>query len=181
MTTLELLDRPASRPAVSTASSRRFRLRGRGYKVALTAHILSSVGWFGIAIVVGFCGIAVVVTDDPTLPPALLRVIETAPWISVPVGLMAIATGTFLGLGTVFGLVRHWWVIAKMGIAAAVIITDAALVGRIAHEALATGTIESALLGSTIAHVVVLAIATVFSVFKPGGRTPWARAREGVS
>ena len=177
MTILEMLDRPAARQVVSTAASRRFRLRGRGYKAALTAHILASVGWFGIAIVVGFCGIAAAVTDDPTLPPALLRVIETAPWMSVPVGLVAIATGALLGLGTAFGLVRHWWVIAKIGIAVSVIVTDAVLVGRIAHEAVATGTIEPALYGSTIAHVVVLAIATVFSVFKPGGRTPWSRPR----
>ena len=148
--------------------------------MALTAHILTSVGWFGIAVVVGFCGIAVAVTDDPTLPPALLRVIETAPWISVPVGLVAIATGTLLGLGTVFGLARHWWVIAKMCIAVAVIVTDAVLVGRIAHEAVATGIVERALYGSTIAHVVVLAIATVLSVFKPGGRTPWSSPRASL-
>lgn len=177
MTTAEVLHGPDATQVVSPAARPRFRLRGRGYKAALTAHILTSVGWFGIAVVVGFCGIAAAVTDDPTLSPALLRVIETAPWMSVPVGLVAITTGTLLGLGTAYGLVRYWWVIAKLGIAAAVVMTDAVVVGRIAHEAVATGTVESALYGSTIAHVVVLVVATVLSVFKPGGRTPWNGTR----
>lgn len=39
MTTTEVLHRPVARQGVvSTPASRRFRLRGRGYKVALTAH-----------------------------------------------------------------------------------------------------------------------------------------------
>jgi hypothetical protein len=90
-------------------------------------------------------------------------------------GLAAAATGTVLGLGTTYGLVRNWWVVAKIAISAAVVITDAVLVGRVAHEALVTGQAPVPLYGSTIAHVVMLAVATVLSVFKPKGRTPWSR------
>jgi hypothetical protein len=54
-----------------------FRLRGRSYKLALTAHVLASVGWFGIAVAVAFGGIAAAVTDDPTLAQALFRAMET--------------------------------------------------------------------------------------------------------
>jgi hypothetical protein len=151
-----------------------FRLRGRAHKVALTAHILTSVGWFGIAIVVAFCGLAAAASDDRVLASALYRTMETAPWLSIPAGLAAVATGVLLGLGTSFGLVRHWWVVVKIVIASAVIVTDAVLVGHVAHDAVA-GRVGPPLYGSTIAHVVVLGVATVLSVFKPRGRTPWGR------
>ena len=103
--------------AVSRPSG--FRLRGRAHKVALTAHILTAVGWFGIAVVVAFCGLAAAASDDRLLATALYRTMETAPWLSIPAGLAAVATGVLLGLGTSFGLIRHWWVVVKIVIAAA--------------------------------------------------------------
>lgn len=153
----------------------RFRLRRRAYKIALTAHVLASVGWFGVAVVVAFCGLAAAATDDPTLAHALYRTMEAVPWLSIPVGLVAAATGGVLSIGTIYGLIRHWWVVAKIAIAAAVITTDAVLVGRVAHNAAVSGDPATPLYGSTIAHLVVLAVATVLSVFKPRGRTPWGR------
>jgi len=152
-----------------------FRLRGRGRKVTLTAHVLASVGWFGVATAVAVCAIVTATTGDATFSHALYRVIEASPWLSIPVGVAAVATGTLLGLGTSFGLIRHWWVVAKIAIALAVITTDAVLVGSAAHAALISPNPPSPLYGSTIAHVLVLAIATVLSVFKPGGRTPKGR------
>jgi vacuolar-type H+-ATPase subunit I/STV1 len=172
MTTV--LDRPTP-PAPEVAGRPSFRLRRRPHKVALLAHILTSVGWFGIAVVVAFCGIAAAVTSDPTLAHALYRTMETAPWLSIPVGVLAVATGVLLGLGTTFGLVRNWWVVAKIAIAAAVIATDALLVGSAAHDAAVSGDGAGPLYGPTVAHVVVLGVATVLSVFKPWGRTPWTR------
>ena len=56
----------------------------------------------------------------------------------------------------------------------AVIVTDAFVVGNAAHDA-ATGAAANSLYGPVIAHVVVLAIATGLSVFKPRGRTPFGR------
>lgn len=54
---------------------------------------------------------------------------QTAPWLSIPVGLMAVATGVLLGLGTAHDLICHWWVVAKIVIAAAVILADALIIG----------------------------------------------------
>lgn len=64
---------------------------------------------------------------------------------------------------------------AKIAITGAVIITDAVLVTRVAHDAAFAGVTSAPLYGSTIAHVVLLAVATVLSVFKPKGRTQWGR------
>jgi hypothetical protein len=150
----------------------RFRLRRRGYKLAVTTHVLASVGWFGIAVVVAFCGVAAA-ASDAARAHALYRAMELMPWLSVPAGILAVVTGTVLGLGTTYGLIRHWWVVAKIVIAVAVIVTDALLVIKAAHDAAVTGEPATPLYGSTIAHVVVLALATVLAVFKPRGRTPW--------
>jgi hypothetical protein len=155
----------------------RFRLRRRAHKVALVAHVLSSVGWFGIAVAVACAGLTAAATDDPPLALSLYRTIEAAPGLSIPAGLLAIGTGVILSLGTRYGLVRHWWVVAKIAIAVAVVVTDAAIVSRVAHDAAMTADPTAPLYGSTVAHVVVLAVATVLSVFKPGGRTPWGRRR----
>lgn len=103
--------------------------------------------------------------------------IEMVPWLSIPLGLLAVASGTLLGLGTKWGLVRHWWVVAKIAISVAVIVTDAVLIRRVAHDAAVNG---NPIYGPIIAHVVVLAIATVLSVFKPRGRVnarPRSRSR----
>jgi hypothetical protein len=170
---------PAKSPTPTATGPAGFRLRRRAHKVALTAHILASVGWFGVAVIVAFCGIAATVTGDPTLTPALYRTMETAPWLSVPLGILAVATGVLLGLGTKVGLIRYWWVLAKIVIAAAVIVTDALVVARVAHDAVVTGDPAAPLYGSTIAHVVMLAIATILSVFKPWGRTPRGRRLSG--
>jgi hypothetical protein len=170
---------PATTPAVHDKNTRestrpKFELRRRAHKVALTAHVLASVGWFGIAVVVAFCVIAARTTGDHAFSHALYRTIETVPWLSIPVGLLAVATGVLLGIGTTWGLVRHWWVVAKIAIAVAVIATDAVIVGQTAHDAAAGGS-GAPLTGPTVAHVVVLAVATVLSVFKPRGRTPRGR------
>jgi len=152
-------------------------LRGTAHKVALTAHVLGSVGWFGAAVVVAFCGLTAAATEDPTLPTALYRTMETAVWITLPLGLVTVATGALLSLGTVWGFVRHWWIVAKIAITVAVLVTDPLVVAPAAREALDAGTAPTQLYGSTVAHCVMLAVATTLSVLKPRGRTPLGRRR----
>ncbi len=164
--------------ATPRATQPRFRLRGRPYKLALTAHILGSVGWFGIAVFVVFAFVASVVTGDAGLSNALVRTVETSPWLSIPVGVIAAATGVLLSLGTKWGLVRHWWVVAKIAISIIVILTDAFVLGHAAHDQLAAASSPRDLYGPTIAHAVVLGVATLLSVLKPRGRTPWSRAKD---
>jgi hypothetical protein len=153
----------------------RFRLGARAYRTALTAHILSSVGWFGTALMIAFCALAAAGSGDPGLSHALFRTIEIAPWLSVPLGILAVATGAVLGVGTKWGLIRHWWVVVKIAIALAVLATDPLLIATAAHRAAVSGHAPSWLYGPTLAHVVVLTLATLLSVFKLGGRTPRGR------
>ena len=61
----------------------------------------------------------------------------------------------------------------------AVIITDPLLIARGAHDAAITGDTAGTLFGPTFAHVVLLTVATILSVFKPKGLTPYGRRVQG--
>lgn len=152
-----------------------YRLRGVVHKATLTAHILTSVGWLGVAVLVAFAGYAASITDDQDLTLACYRVMETSPWLTIPFALVAGTTGVLLGLGTNHGLVRRWWVVIKIAITLVVMVTDALVVRNVARDAVAGGVATTDVFGPITAHVVMLTAATILSTFKPGGRTPWYR------
>jgi uncharacterized membrane protein len=159
-------------PRITPRTTPRFRLRGKAHKTVLTIHIITAVGWFGIAVAVAFLAISAAVTNDPALARALYRTLEITPWLSIPTGVVAFGIGGLLSVGTAWGLVRHWWMVAKIAIATAVIVTDIVVLLPAAHDAVASGSAPGPLRDGAIAHCVALAVATVLSVFKPRGRTP---------
>ncbi|HEY8526498.1 MAG TPA: hypothetical protein VIL48_16105 [Acidimicrobiales bacterium] len=107
---------------------------------------------------------------------AFYEVIEATLALSVPLGLGAAATGVALSLTTRWGLVRHWWVVAKEAITVAVILTDVLVVGPEMERAIDTSTITG-MPGPVYAHCVVLGLATVLSVVKPKAQTPFGSRR----
>jgi hypothetical protein len=157
-------ERRASRP-------RRRRLGKRGHQALLVSHVLTSVGWFGVAITVAFCGIVGQSRGDV----AFYEVIDATLALSIPLGLGAVVTGAALSLTTRWGLARHWWVVAKELGAVAVIATDVLVVGPTMQRAIDSGA-AGEIPGPVYAHCVVLALATILSVVKPKARTPWSPA-----
>ena len=96
-------------PAPATAGSpppARVHLGRRTRRVALIAHVLTSVGWFGVAGLVLFLLAAAQATGDDGMARSLARAVETSLWLSVPLGVAAATTGIVLGLGTKWGLAR---------------------------------------------------------------------------
>jgi hypothetical protein len=161
------------RPAQPDPPARTARRLGRrAHRVLLIAHVLSSVGWFGLAVTVAFCGVVGSSRGDL----AFYEVIRATLMLSVPLGLTAAATGVLLSVTTRWGLARHWWVVAKEAITVAVIATDVLLVGPEITRAIDSGT-ATAIPGPVFAHCVVLAVATVLSVVKPKARTPLGARR----
>jgi hypothetical protein len=158
---------PPARPAPARAPRR----LGRGtHKALLATHVLAAVGWFGAALMVALCGIV----GSRSGEIALYEVIRTGLWLTVPLGLVAAATGVALSLTTRWGLARYWWVVLKELGTIAAIVTDVVIVGPEMARAVDTGT-ATALPGPVFAHCVVLALATVLSIVKPKARTPLAR------
>jgi hypothetical protein len=155
--------RAAARPPKAPAR----RLPRRVHQAVLTAHVLTAVGWFGLAVTVAFCAFVGSSTDDL----AFYEVIEATLSLSVPLGLAAATTGVVLSVTTRWGLVRYWWVVLKEAITIACIVTDVLVVGPEMSRAIETG-VAGEIPGPIYAHCIVLAIATVLSVVKPKARTP---------
>ena len=103
-------------------------------KLALTAHVTSSVGWLGA--VAGFLAVAVVgltSRDAQTVRGAYL-VMEPAAWfVLVPFAFASLVSGLVQSLGTTWGLFRHYWVLFKL------LINAVAPPRRLAAEAFGCG------------------------------------------
>src|SRR5688572_15530400 len=84
-------------------------------RLALTAHVTSSVGWLGA--VTAFLGLAVVglTGHDPQTVRGAYLVMEPAAWfVLVPLAIASLLTGLVQALGTTWGLFRHYWVVFKL-------------------------------------------------------------------
>ncbi|MDI1462785.1 DUF2269 family protein [Catellatospora sp. KI3] len=144
----------------------------------LTAHIAASVGWLGVA----YAMLVMTITADRSADLAtrqgayaLMSTLDLA--AVLPLGLLALATGVILGVGTHWGLVKHWWVAVKLFLNLAALVIP--MLTR--HPALADALAAARaglltdparqVLDASIASVVVLTTATVLSVYKPWGRT----------
>src|SRR5918994_1989748 len=87
-------------------------------KLALTAHVTTSVGWLGAVVV--FLALAVVglTSQDAQTVRGAYLVMEPAAWlVLVPLAFASLLTGIIQSLGTTWGLFRHYWVLFKLVIA----------------------------------------------------------------
>ena len=155
-------------------------------KVALTAHVTSSVGWLGA--VAGFLALAIagLTSHDPQRVRSAYLAMELTAWfVIVPLAFASLLTGFVQSLGTSWGVLRYYWIFAKLVltvIATVVLLLKMApisyLAGAAAETALSSGDLRGVRI-ELVAHAAgglfVLLIATTLSVFKPWGITPYGR------
>ena len=157
-------------------------------RLALVAHVASSVGWLGA--VVAFLALAVLVasTDDPELMrPALWAMYALIIYALVPMALFALIVAISQSLVSSWGLVRHWWVVIKLIVtvpAVVVLLQYTSTMGNIAAMAAdesSVATLRSLAMSPALhasAALLVLLLATVLSVYKPRGLTPYGWRKE---
>ena len=161
----------------------------RARKVALVAHVVSSVGWLGAVLVFLVLALVGVTTDDDQTARAIVLVMRPVTWWTlVPLAVASLATGVVCSLGTAWGLVRHYWVLFKLVlnvVATTVLLLYTGTVDRLAERAPGVGGDElRALVASPILHagvaLLILLAATVLAVFKPKGLTRygWRKQNE---
>jgi DMSO/TMAO reductase YedYZ heme-binding membrane subunit len=91
------------------------RLSPQARKVALTAHVTTSVGWLGaVAGVLALAIAGVSATDEQTVRGVYIAMRVTAWAVLVPLALASLVTGVLQALGTRWGLLRHYWVVTKL-------------------------------------------------------------------
>jgi uncharacterized membrane protein len=156
-------------------------------KLALTAHVVASVGWLGA--IVGFLALAVVglTSDDAETVRGAYLVMEPAAWFAlVPLALASLLTGLVQALGTTWGLFRHYWVLFKLliNVVATVVLllymdTFRALADVAADPRAELGLVRNASpLLHAVAALVLLLAATTLAVYKPRGLTPYGRRKQ---
>jgi hypothetical protein len=152
------------------------------HKVALTAHVISSVGWFGAVAAFLALAVAGLSSHDGQMVRAAYLAMEVTGWfVIVPLSLVSFLTGAVLSLGTTWGLLRHYWVVAKIVMtipAIALLLLHMQPISRVARAAANTTLTVADLSGLRIqlvayagAALVVLLVATVLSTYKPRGWT----------
>ena len=158
-------------------------------KLALTAHITSSVGWLGA--VAGFLALAVhgLTIQDAQLVRGLYLAMWVMGWyVIVPLCLASLATGLIQSLGTQWGLFRHYWVLTKFLLT---IVSTLILFGftqTLSHIGIlaadTTMPIDELrnLSQSPALHsgggLLVLLVNTTLSVYKPWGRTRYGLRKQ---
>ncbi|MDQ4048417.1 MAG: DUF2269 domain-containing protein [Actinomycetota bacterium] len=157
-------------------------------KFALTMHVVCSVGWLGAVVV--FLGLSIVgmTSENPaTVRAAYLAMESIGFFLLVPFSIASLLTGLVQSLGTNWGLVRHYWVIAKLLInvgASLILLLYTQTLGSLADMASAGADVEMLRSPSPVLHAVagllLLLAAAALSVYKPRGvtRYGWRRQQE---
>ncbi|MFI8499613.1 hypothetical protein ACIGFK_14090 [Streptomyces sp. NPDC085524] len=163
-------------------------------KTVLTAHVAASLGWLGAVAAFLALAVAGLAGGAPQTVRGAYVAMDVVGWaVIVPLSAATLVTGVAQSLGTVWGLARHYWVIAKLLItvlATLLLLVHMQPVGHLAEAAsraaLAGGELQGMrvqLVADAGAAIVVLLTAAVLSVFKPRGMTRYGirrRRRERV-
>ena len=155
-------------------------------KLALTAHVASSVGWLGaVASFLGLAVVGVTSADAATARGAYLVMGPAARFVLVPFAFASLFTGLVQSLTTPWGLFRHYWVVAKLLITvfATVVLLlymeTFAFMARVAADPTADlGVVRNV---SPALHagaaLLLLLVATTLALYKPRGATRFGRRR----
>jgi Predicted integral membrane protein (DUF2269) len=145
-------------------------LKPRTRRTVLTAHIIASVGLLGDCAAIVAINIRAATTADPELAASAYELLTMFSLLfGIPLSLTSLLTGVVLGRGTKWGVFRHPWVIAKLVAILSVIVVGALVIGPETEAMVAgRGGSEAVLIGASAYDVLVLALATGLSVFKPG-------------
>ena len=153
-------------------------------KIALTAHITFSVGWLGA--VVAYLALAIVglsTSDGQMAQAAYLSMEVIARFVIVPFSVATILAGLNESLGTPWGLFRHWWVLLKFGLTTVgtiVLLQHLSTISRMSTLAASVTLsvtdfrdLRIQLVVHAAGGLLVLFAATLLSVYKPWGLTPY--------
>ena len=162
----------------------------RWRKVALTAHVTSSIGWLGA--VAGFLALAVtglVSVDAQVVRSADLGMGLITWFVIVPLCFASVLTGLISSLATPWGVFRHYWVLVKVlitipaTIVLVVHLQPITLLGEAARGAVSLTEMDLYSMRKMLAiaagtAVFVLLVLTGLSYYKPRGITQYGSRKQ---
>ena len=157
-------------------------------KLALTAHVMSSVGWLGAVAASVALGVAGLVSQDPQVVRGVYLTMELMGWyVLLPLSVASLLSGLVQALGTQWRLLWHYWVLAKLLInvfAIGVLLLYMQTLSNLAGLAATTPADELHELRSPspLAHGIIalllLAVAATLSIYKPRGMTRYGQRKQ---
>jgi hypothetical protein len=135
----------------------------------LILHVVCSVGWLGVLVASLTLCVAALATDSPALYAAVVTLSDV---FFLPATLLVLLTGVVLGVGTKWGLVRFYWVLAKLVIALVLLVAANLVLAARVHTSPVDG---MSLVGAFSVLTLIAVLATVLSILKPWGRVSWRR------
>ena len=148
-------------------------------RLVLTVHVTCSVGWLGAIAVFLVLAISGLAGGDQLAVRADYLAMDRIGWLAiVPLCFGSLVTGIVQGVGTPWGLVRHYWVLIKLVInvlATAILLLHMRPIGHLARVA-AEGSLgdehratQIQIIADAGLALVALLAATVLSIYKPRG------------
>jgi hypothetical protein len=173
--------------AASAVRTRTLRLGRRTHKGVLVVHIASAGAWIGVDVVLAVLVFTALLSDDVHTRSLCYQALTLfAIWPLLGAGLVSLASGLLLGLGTTYGLLRYWWVATKLVlnlllsglvlVALRPLVAQASEYGRQLAEGQPAGAAPSDLIFPPIVSPAALLIAVILAVYKPWGRIRKRRA-----
>ncbi|MCC6381077.1 MAG: hypothetical protein IT304_01135 [Dehalococcoidia bacterium] len=162
------------------AVSRAWRLSPAWRKAALTLHVVASVALIGTTASVVILAVRAASAESAEARALYESAGVLAFALAIPFSMASLASGLLLGFGTPWGVLRYYWVVAKMALLLAIILVGALGVGPSLQDladraaeggagaALGSRRWQLALLGA--ANLLFAVAAVVLSIFKPWGR-----------
>jgi hypothetical protein len=152
-------------------------------KAALVLHVLSSVGWLGAVAASLILAVVGLKARDASVVRAAYLLLDPLGWYALlPFSLASLLTGLLQSLGTPWGLIRHYWVLAKLVLnllAVTVLLLYTRTLDYLADRARTAADPEALRSPSPIVHasgaIVLLLIALILSIYKPRGVTGYGR------
>ena len=159
-------------------------------KLALTAHVTSSVGWLGAVGAFLALAIAGLIGRDELMVRSVYLATELTTWVViVPLAFASLATGLIVALGTPWGLFRHYWVFVKFTLtvlATVLLLLHTQPIGRVAAAARAGAVsgpdvhaLQIQLVGDAGAALLALLVNVTLSIYKPQGLTSYGVRKKG--
>jgi len=161
-------------------------LSPRVRKLMLAVHVVTSVGLLGAVAAFFALAIAGLTIGDAQIVRGIYVMLDLLAWlVIVPLAAAALLVGLIESLGTRWGLVRHYWIVAKLTVTIVAIAVLLLQLPNIAYVAAAAaiqplhqGDLSEARM-SFIIHsgggLMVLLIPTLLSIYKPRGRTGYGK------
>lgn len=155
-------------------------------KLALTTHVVASVGWLGAVVV--FLALSITgltSTNTETVRSAYLAMEAVGLYVLVPFSIASLLTGLIQALGTKWGLIRHYWVLAKLFInvlASVILLLYTQTLASLAETASTNADLGTLRNPSPMLHAAVglllLIAAAALSIYKPRGITRYGWSKQ---